>query len=189
MVLPITVFGHPTLKKVAQDIDKDYPELEKLISDMFDTMEGTGDGIGLAAPQVNKSIRLFVIDASDLEEHYPECKDFKKVFINAQITKRGGDDVIQEEACLSLPGLSEEVERPDEITITYYDENWKKYEETYSGMLSRIIQHEYDHLEGMVYTDHITPLQRMFMKKKLRNLSTGKTRPAYRVLLPPQRRK
>ncbi|MFA8449259.1 MAG: peptide deformylase [Bacteroidales bacterium] len=189
MILPITVYGHPTLKKVAKDIDKDYPELNTLIENMFDTMNNTGHGIGLAAPQINKSIRLFVIDARDLEDHFPEAKDFKKVFINAKITEYGDETDVIEEGCLSIPGLGEDVERPTKIKITYMNENWEQQEEVFEGYLARVVQHEYDHIEGKVYVDRIAPLRKMLIKKKLRNISLGKINPGYRIITPQIRKK
>ncbi|MFA8299613.1 MAG: peptide deformylase [Hyphomicrobiales bacterium] len=184
MILPITVIGHPTLKKVAQDIDKDYPNLGELIKNMYETMHHT-EGIGLAAPQVNKSIRLFIIDATPYEETFKETKGFKKTFINAKIVNRTGDIVTMDEGCISIPGIREDVDREETITIQYYDENWEYHEEEYSGIIARIIQHEYDHIDGILFTDRISPLKKMLLRTKIRNISTGKTKAFYKVLLPP----
>lgn len=188
MILPITIFGHPTLKKVANDIDADYPELNELIENMWETMYHA-QGVGLAAPQINKSIRLFVIDATVLADELPEAADFKKVFLNAHITERNEDFVSHDEGCLSVPGVRESVSRPDKISITYYDENWVKHEEEYEGYLARIIQHEYDHIDGILFTDRVAPLRKMLIKKQLKNLSLGKFNPDYKVILPPIKKK
>lgn len=188
MILPIVAYGHPTLKKVAQDIDADYPGLEKLIADMWETMYGA-NGVGLAAPQVNKSIRLFVIDATPYAEEYPETNGFKKIFINAHILEETGEEIEINEGCLSLPGMSEEVSRKPKITISYVDENFQPHHETYEGFIARVIQHEYDHIEGVLYVDRITPFRRMLLKGKLRDISEGKVDVEYRMIFPALRRK
>jgi peptide deformylase len=188
MILPIVAYGHPTLKKVAQDIESSYPGLEKLIEDMWETMYGA-NGVGLAAPQVNKSIRLFVIDATPYAEEYPETNGFKKVFINAHIFEETGEEIEINEGCLSLPGMSEEVSRKPKIVIKYVDENFVPHEETYEGFIARVIQHEYDHIEGVLYVDRITPFRRMLLKGKLRDISEGKVDVEYRMIFPALRRK
>ncbi len=156
MILPIYVYGHPVLRKVAEDIEKDYKGLDKLIADMFDTMYNA-DGIGLAAPQVGKPVRIFVIDGSPLEEDEPDMANFKKVFINAHIVEKEGEVVEMTEGCLSIPNLREEVEREERIRITYYDQDWKFHDEVYEGFLARVIQHEYDHLDGVLFPDKLNP--------------------------------
>ncbi|MDR3704422.1 MAG: peptide deformylase [Paludibacteraceae bacterium] len=181
MVYPIYLYGNPVLRKQAQPIDKDYPELKQFISDMFDTLYKAEDGIGLAAPQVGKSIRLFVIDLSLLAEDKPEYKGWKKVFINAEITERFGDNVSMDEGCLSIPGLTETVSRKKSIIIKYVDENFEEHEETYSGYPARVIQHEYDHIDGHVYIDHISPIRRQLIKSKLNNIAKGKVSCHYKV--------
>ncbi|MCT4614686.1 MAG: peptide deformylase [Marinifilaceae bacterium] len=196
MILPITIYGHPVLRKIAKDIDNEYPDLENFINNMWETMYYS-DGVGLAAPQVGKSIRMFVIDYNpenedeDIAETDSDSnsdiidgnKPFKRCFINAQITERFGDEVIYPEGCLSIPGLNENVKRPDTITIEYYDENWVFHKETYTGFGARVIQHEYDHLEGKVYTDHIAPIRKRLIKGKLNSISKGKFKAKYRYIL------
>jgi len=188
MILPITAYGHPVLKKVAQDIDKDYPELEQFIKDMFETMY-FAEGVGLAAPQVNKSIRVFVMDASHYADEIPEAKDFKKIFINAHITERSGDEKLVEEGCLSIPHIREEVWRKNDIRIEYYDENWQFHNETYSGMIARIIQHEYDHLDGILFVDKVSMLRKTLLKRKLQDISTGNVKTDYKMIFPPLKKK
>ncbi|MFA8449260.1 MAG: peptide deformylase [Bacteroidales bacterium] len=188
MILPVAVYGHPVLKKQAKHIDKDYPLLNELIDNMFETMYNA-EGVGLAAPQINKSIRLFIIDATPLEKHFEEAKDFIKVFINAQIEERTGNTVSHDEGCLSIPGIREEVKREDEIIISYYDKNWVKHKEKYKGYIARVIQHEYDHIEGILFTDKILPLRKVLLKSKLRNISSGKINPGYKIIIPPVKQK
>lgn len=183
MILPIVAYGHPTLKKKADDIDKDYPELEQLINDMWETMY-EASGVGLAAPQVNKSIRLFIIDASPYGEDHPVTKDFKKVFINAHIIEETGEDWTMGEGCLSLPGMNEDVSRKPELTIEYVDELFQFHRETYDGILARIIQHEYDHIDGILYVDRLTPFKKMLLKGKLRDISEGKVDVDYKMTFP-----
>jgi len=188
MILPITAYGHPVLKKVAQDIDKDYPELEQFIKDMFETMY-FAEGVGLAAPQVNKSIRVFVMDASHYADEIPEAKDFKKIFINAHITERSGDEKLVEEGCLSIPHIREEVWRKNDIRIEYYDENWQFHNETYSGMIARIIQHEYDHLDGVLFVDKVSMLRKTLLKRRLQDITTGNVKTDYKMIFPPLKKK
>lgn len=186
MILPIYVYGHPVLRKVAEDIEKDYKGLDKLIADMFDTMYNA-DGIGLAAPQVGKPVRIFVIDGSPLEEDEPDMANFKKVFINAHIVEKEGEVVEMTEGCLSIPNLREEVEREERIRITYHDQDWKLHDEVYEGFLARVIQHEYDHLDGVLFPDKLTPLRRRLLKGKLSDISKGRFEADYRTILPGQR--
>lgn len=184
MILPITAYGHPTLKKTGEEISKDYPELDKLIEDMFETMYYS-NGVGLAAHQINRAIRLFVLDPAPFQEGYPDIEPDKRVFINAYITNREGEEVDFEEGCLSVPGIHEPVRRPTSITISYYDENWEYHEnEKIDGILARIIQHEYDHTEGMLFIEHLPNLKRILLKGKLRDISTGKADVDYKMILP-----
>jgi peptide deformylase len=183
MIYPIVVFGHPILRKVAVEIDRDYPGLEQLIPDLFETMYYS-DGLGLAAPQIGKSIRIFVIDGKPIAEDEPELADFKKVFINAHITERSADLVPMNEGCLSIPGLREEVIRESRIRINYYDETWTYHDEVFEGYKARIIQHEYDHLDGIMFVDKITPIRKRLIKGKLTAISKGKFEADYRTILP-----
>jgi peptide deformylase len=182
MILPITIYGHPVLRKVAKDIDKDYPDLEKFMENMWQTMY-FADGVGLAAPQVGRSIRMFVLDCSNFEDEEPELEGFKKMFINAQITERTGEEWSMSEGCLSIPGLNEDVTRLETIRIEYYDENWAFHDEEYSGFAARVIQHEYDHLDGIMFTDHCSPLRKRLLKSKLTGISKGKFDAKYRFNL------
>jgi peptide deformylase len=195
MILPIVVYGDPVLRKVAEDIDKDYPNLDQLIKDMFETMYGAS-GVGLAAPQVGKAIRLFVIDTEpfvndeddedyDENEFTPEerkqLKAFKKVFINARILNEEGEPWKFREGCLSIPKIREEVLRKDTITIEYYDEKFKQHTETYDGLIARVIQHEYDHIQGVLFTDKISPFIRKLISGKLSDISKGKVSADYKI--------
>ena len=181
MKYPIVVYGDPVLKKKAVDIVQGEIDLEELVEDMFETMYGAS-GVGLAAPQIGKSIRLFIVDGAPLEEE--EVADFKKVFINPIILEETGDDFVFEEGCLSIPHIREEVERPEKLTIRYLNENWEEKEEVYDGMKARIIQHEYDHIEGVLFTDRLTPFKRRLLKGKLQNISKGKVKTDYRISFP-----
>lgn len=186
MIYPIVVYGHPILRKVAEEIDKDYPGLDQLISDMFETMYYS-DGLGLAAPQIGKSIRLFVIDGKPVSEDEPELADFKQVFINAHITERSADLVPMTEGCLSIPNLREEVQRESRIKINFYDENWVYHEEVYEGYKARIVQHEYDHLDGILFTDKLSPIRKRLLKGKLMAITKGNFEADYRTILPGER--
>ncbi len=187
MILPVTAYGHPTLKRVAENIDKDYEGLDQLIVDMFDTMYRTV-GVGLAAPQINKSIRLFVIDLSPYSDEYPELKDFKKVFFNAQITERWGEEYFFNEGCLSVPDIHEDVSRPESIKIEYYDDEWNFYEETFSGVAARVIQHEYDHLEGILFVDRLSSIRKTLLRKKLADISAGRINIKYKMIFPKKKK-
>lgn len=182
MIKPVYVYGSPVLRRVAKDIAPDYPKLKELIADMFETMYHS-DGIGLAAPQVGLSIRLFVIDGSPLSEDNPELEGFKKVFINAHITQRIGEDTLYNEGCLSIPNIREDVERPESIVIKYVDENFTPHEEQYDGVAARIIQHEYDHLDGILFTDKVSTIRKQLLKSKLNAISKGKFSASYKVKL------
>lgn len=180
MILPVYVYGQPVLRKVAEEIDEDYEGLAQLIDDMFETMYHS-EGIGLAAPQIGKSIRLFTIDATPMEEDFPELKDLKKTFINAEIVEREGENVVENEGCLSLPNIREDVTRPSKIRIVYDDENFVEHDEVYEGFAARVIQHEYDHIEGTLFIDHLSPLKKRFLKSKLNAIANGKVNINYRI--------
>lgn len=183
MKYPVTVYGDPLLRKKAKTIDKNHPELDEIIENMWETMYYS-DGVGLAAPQVGMSIRMFVIDASSGADEEPELEGFKKVFINPEIVETKGEEWTMNEGCLSLPEIREDVERPDEVTIKYQDENFAEHTETYKGFAGRVIQHEYDHLEGVLFVDHLSPLRKRLLKSKLLAISKGKVRPHYRIKVP-----
>lgn len=183
MFLPIVVYGHPILRKVSEDITMDYPDLEKFIQDMFYTMDES-DGVGLAAPQVGRNIRIFTVDANAFIEKDPDCEGFRKVFINAHILERWGEEIIRNEGCLSVPGIHEDVKRFEHIRIAYMNEKGEQLEEEYSGIKAWIIQHEYDHLEGILFTDHLSPLKKRLLKSKFNQISTGKLNAHYRTILP-----
>jgi len=186
MILPIIAYGDPVLKRKADEIDKKHPKLGKLIADMFETMYNA-HGVGLAAPQVGKSIRLFVVDASPFAEGKdgdPSCKDFKRVFINPIIFEEQGEKWEFEEGCLSIPGIREDVMRKPIVKIEYYDENWELYEEELDGFPARIIQHEYDHIEGILFFEHIHVFRRSLLKGKLLDISKGKVDVDYKMRFP-----
>ncbi|MFV0346102.1 MAG: peptide deformylase [Bacteroidales bacterium] len=186
-IYPIYVYGNSLLREVAKPISKDYEGLQDLIEDMFQTMYKS-EGVGLAAPQIGKSIRIFVVDATAAaDEENPELADFKKVFINPEILELSGDEWNMSEGCLSIPKLNEDVSRPDIVRIRYVDENFEEHEETYKGYAGRIIQHEYDHLEGRMFVDHLSPLRKKLIKKKLSKISSGETVAAYKTILPKKR--
>ncbi|MCX7986536.1 MAG: peptide deformylase [Bacteroidales bacterium] len=180
MIYPIYVYGQPVLREVAKEIEPDYPNLQQLIADMFDTMKAS-DGIGLAAPQIGLSIRLFVIDASPMADEDPQLNDFRKVFINAEIIETWGDEVIYNEGCLSLPGIREDIKRHSNIRIRYVDENFIPHEEVYDGFRARVIQHEYDHIEGILLIDRIAPLRKKLLKRKLTDISKGLVEANYKI--------
>ena len=183
MILPIVAYGDPILKKEAEEVEKDYPGLQELIDNMFKTMYNA-EGVGLAAPQVAKSIRLFILDASPFEEEEPKLKDFKKVFINPIIVEESGKIWAFNEGCLSIPGIREDVNRQPKITIEYYDRDFNLIEETYEGLAARVIQHEYDHVDGILFTDHINPLKRKLLNSRLNNISKGNVKVSYRMKFP-----
>ncbi|NLA48967.1 MAG: peptide deformylase [Bacteroidales bacterium] len=188
MTYPIVVYGHPVLRKTAEDIGKDYPELQQLIDDLFETMYRS-EGVGLAAPQIGKSIRLFIIDGTPYAEERPEFANFKKVFINARITEKSGDPELMKEGCLSIPNLREEVSRDGHIRIQYHDRDWVFHDETYEGFIARVIQHEYDHLDGILFTDRVSPLRKKLIRGKLNAISKGKFEADYQTILPARKLK
>lgn len=190
MILPITAYGDPVLKTKAKEITPDYPKLKELIDNMFDTMYGA-HGVGLAAPQVGLSIRLFVVDASPMaddeeytEEEVNQLKNFKKVFINPQITEETGIEWDFNEGCLSIPDVREDVKRKSALSITYQDENFVLHTENYEGVAARIIQHEYDHIEGILFTDKLSPFKKRLLKGKLTNISKGNIKVDYKMRFP-----
>lgn len=195
MILPIVAYGDPVLKVKAKDIPEDYPNLDELIDNMFETMYNAY-GVGLAAPQIGLPIRMFLVDTSPFaddeeltEEEQNELKDFKKVFINAQITEEDGDEWAFNEGCLSIPDVREDVYRQPKITITYKDENFKTYTETFEGLIARVIQHEYDHIEGILFTDKLSSFKKRLIKSKLNNISKGKISVDYKMRFPNQKKR
>ena len=183
MIYPVTVYGDPVLRKVATDIPTDYEGLETLINDMFETMYNA-DGVGLAAPQIGLSKRIFIVDLSPLEKEDPILKDFKKAFINAKIIEKDGDEKLMEEGCLSIPGIHEDVMRKNRIRIKYLDESLTEHDEVYTGYPARVLQHEYDHLDGIMFVDHCSPFKKKLLKGKLTDISKGKTNANYRIRIP-----
>jgi len=192
MILPIVAYGSPILKKVAEEIDENYKGLPELIANMFETMY-EASGVGLAAPQIDRSIRLFIVDASpfaeleegeELDPMAAGLEGFKKVFINPIIEHEEGEEWGFNEGCLSIPNIREEVFRKSKIKITYFDEKWNFHEDEYDGFAARIIQHEYDHIEGVLFTDYLSPLKKRVLKKKLTNISKGETDITYRMKFP-----
>ncbi|MDE5850057.1 MAG: peptide deformylase [Muribaculaceae bacterium] len=181
MLLPIYLYGHPVLRAETEEITPEYPDLKKLIADMWETMYNS-EGVGLAAPQIGRSIRLIVLDGSVLAEDFPECKDSKMVLINPELDViEDMEPVSRAEGCLSIPGLSENVKRVEHVRLNWLDEDFVEHEKEFTGFLSRIIQHEYDHLEGQVYTDHISPIRKQLVRSKLGNIAKGKVRCDYRT--------
>jgi peptide deformylase len=181
MILPIYIYGQPVLRKVAEDIQPDYPELRSLIDDMWETL-AQSEGIGLAAPQIGRAIRLVVIDLDPLSEDLPEYKDFKRVYINPHILEYDDSKTdTSEEGCLSLPAIHEKVSRPTRIRVTWMDENFEAHDEWIEGYLARVMQHEFDHLDGKMFVDHISPLRRQLIKSKLKSLTLGRYRCGYRT--------
>lgn len=195
MILPIVAYGDPVLKKKATDITKDYPSFDSLLVNMFETMYNAF-GVGLAAPQIGLPIRLFLVDTTpfsedeDLsEEEQNSLKNFKRVFINAKITKEEGDEWAFNEGCLSIPDVREDVFRQPKITIEYVDENFKPHKEIFEGLIARVIQHEYDHIEGVLFTDKLSSLKKRLIKSRLSNISKGKINVDYRMRFPDQKKR
>ena len=188
MTYPIVAYGHPNLRKIAVEIDKDYPELDTLIESMYESMYQS-NGVGLAAPQINKSIRLFVIDATPFSEEAQVEIEFKEVFINAHIVEESGEKWAFNEGCLSVPGINEDVMRHPKLRIQYYDGNWEYHDEVFEGVLARVIQHEYDHLEGKLFVDHLSGLRKTMLKGKLADIAKGKTNADYRMIFPKLKKK
>ncbi len=188
MFLPVTAYGHPVLRKLAKEIDKEYPKLNELIDDMFDTMS-LSSGVGLSAPQINLSIRLFVIDAAPFANKYPSAKDFKRIFINAKKIEEKGNEWLFKEGCLSIPGINEEISRKSNIRMQYYDENFKFHDENFDGLPARIIQHEYDHTQGILFVDRLSTLKKMLIRKKLNGISKGIVDVSYKMIFPLKKKK
>lgn len=185
MILPIVAYGTPVLREETEEIDKNYPDLKLLIEDMWETMYAS-KGVGLAAPQIGKAIRLFVIDASGFNEDgdHPELEGFKRVFINPIIVEETGKEWKFEEGCLSIPGIREDVSRKPKVTIEYYNEKFELIEETIDGIAARVVQHEYDHIEGVLFTDKINPLRKRLIKGKLNDIAKGNIKVNYRMKFP-----
>ena len=192
MILPIVAYGDPILKKECDEIDENHPDLDVLIADMFETMY-KAKGVGLAAPQIGKSIRMFIVDGSPFaeteegEEEDPRAagiEDFKKVFINPIIEEEDGKEWSFEEGCLSIPKIRENVTRKPDVVVSYYDQNWTLHEEKFTGYAARIIQHEFDHIEGILFTDYLTPLKRKLLQNKLKNITTGQIDVDYKMSFP-----
>lgn len=195
MILPILAYGDPTLRKMGKEISKEYPKLDILLENMFETMYAA-KGIGLAAPQIGLPIRLFIVDATPFEddEEYSEeerefFSTFKQVFINAKIIEETGDEWAFNEGCLSIPDIREDVFRNEDIIIEYYDEEFNKYTKKFNGIVARIIQHEFDHIEGVLFTDKLSPLKKRIIKGKLANISKGKIEIDYRMRFPNAKKK
>ncbi len=197
MILPVVAYGDPVLRKLGAEIDKDYPELKKLIADMYETMYASS-GVGIAAPQVGKAIRLFIVDTKPFvngerdedeeDEFTPEEREqlgnLQKTFINASIIKEEGEEWVFNEGCLSIPKIREDVKRKPKIHIQYYDEDFNFFDETYEGIAARVIQHEYDHIQGKLFTDRISPLRRRLLQGKLNDISKGKVKVTYKMRFP-----
>lgn len=180
MIYPIVIFGSETLRKPSEKLTPDYPELPKLIEDMFLTMSAA-EGVGLAAPQIGKNIRLFVVDCTPWADEDEACDGFRRAFLNPEIYEVSEQTDLFNEGCLSLPGLHEDVRRPIAIRMRYQDENFVEHDEAFDGYRARVIQHEYDHLEGKVFTDRLSPLRRQLLKSKLLAMAKGKYRCAYKT--------
>lgn len=180
MVMPVIAYGHPVLKKVGKEIDPEYPKLDTLIENMWETMYNA-KGIGLAAPQVGLSIRMFMVDTAQIKKDDDEGDEtgIKKVFINAKMLDESGEEWAYEEGCLSIPNINGDVSRKENIKISYYDENFVEHIEEYDGMNARVIQHEYDHIEGKLFVDKLSPLKRRMIQRKLDNIRKGKARAEY----------
>ncbi|MFV0290097.1 MAG: peptide deformylase [Mangrovibacterium sp.] len=183
MIYPITAYGDPVLRKETENIEQNSPELQQLIADMFETMYHA-EGVGIAAPQIGKPIRLFVVDTTPMTEDDEEEEDLKGAFINPEILEYYGDEWNMEEGCLSIPGIHETVSRPEFIKINYLDENFEEHIRVFEGYAARVIQHEYDHLEGELFIDHVGALRKRIIKSKLMNITKGSVHTKYRMSLP-----
>ncbi|MBT3545408.1 MAG: peptide deformylase [Saprospiraceae bacterium] len=183
MVLPIYAFGHPVLKKVGEDINTDYEGLSDLLDNMWETMYHA-DGVGLAAPQIGRAIRIFLVDTVQTMKEGEEDKGIKIAFINARIVDESGEPWSYEEGCLSIPNIRGEVSRPESVTITWVDENWKEQKETFKGINARVIQHEYDHIEGHLFTEKLKPLKKKLISRKLEAIKKGNVKIQYRMKFP-----
>jgi len=189
MILPVVAYGHPVLRKMCEDITPDYPELEKLIADMWETMYHSS-GVGLAAPQINRPIRMFVVDTEQIVENfdetdkkeYPNEKPIKQTFINAHILETSGEEWAYNEGCLSIPKIREDVYRAEKVKLRYMDENFHEYIQEFDGITARVILHEYDHIDGKLFIDYLKPIKKRLIKKKLSDISNGKVKTDYRML-------
>lgn len=179
MILPMYIFGQPVLRKVADDVEENYPNLKELIKNMFETLRNS-EGVGLAAPQVGLSIRLFIVDLDCLSEEHPEYKGFLKTFINPEIVEESEEMVSYEEGCLSIPGIHENVKRPKKVLVNYLDEDFNEHEEWFDEFPARVIQHEYDHLEGKLFVDRIGPLRKQMLRSKLVGMTKNKFSASYK---------
>ncbi len=180
MILPIYIYGQPILRKVTIDVTPDYPNLKELIQNMFETMD-KADGVGLAAPQIGLPIRIVVVNLDPLSDEFPEFKNFRQVYLNAHIIEISGEDKLMEEGCLSLPGIHESVKRKEKIRVTYMDENFVEHDEIVEGYLARIMQHEFDHLDGKMFIDHLSPLRKQMIRGKLKDMLKGKAVCSYKI--------
>ena len=188
MIFPIVAYGSPVLRKVAKDISTDYPELELFLADMWETMYYS-NGVGLAAPQINKDIRVFVIDSkqifesmeSDEKKSYPDAPGYKGVFINPKVIELAGEEWPYNEGCLSIPKIREDVYRPEAVTLQFLNEKFEPCEQTFHGITARVIQHEYDHLEGKLFIDYLKPLKKKLLQSKLNDISKGKIKVDYKM--------
>ncbi len=191
MVFPIVAYGAAVLRKMSKDIKPDYPGLKTLIEDMWETMYASS-GVGLAAPQINKDIRLFVMDSAQIFENleddeknvYPDAPGIKKVFINAHVISFEGEEWAYNEGCLSIPKIREDVFRPETVTLKYMDENFKEHTDTFNGITARVIQHEYDHIDGKLFIDYLKPLRKKLLQGKLNDISKGKVKMDYKMIFP-----
>ncbi len=191
MIFPIVAYGHPVLRKVAADITPDYPGLPKLIEDMWETMYSSA-GVGLAAPQINKDIRLFVVDTVQMfsgmkeseRKEFSDAPGIKGVFINAHVMELNGDEWLYNEGCLSIPKIREDISRHSIVALQYLDEHFQTHQTIFQGLTARVILHEYDHLEGKLFIDHVSPLKRKLMRGKLSDISKGKIKVDYKMLFP-----
>lgn len=182
MIYPVIAYGDPVLKRPAEPVAKEHPELQKLIDDMFETMYNA-NGVGIAAPQIGKSIRLFIVDGSAFEDE-PDMENFKQTYINPQLLEADGEPWAYEEGCLSIPNVRQDVNRPERIRIKYFDRDWKAQEDVLEGLKARIVQHEFDHIEGILFTDHLTTFKKRLLKGKLSNISKGKVDVDYKMKFP-----
>jgi peptide deformylase len=191
LILPIVAYGHPVLRKIASNIEAGHPGLDKLIEDMWETMYAS-NGVGLAAPQINRDIRLFVVDSAQMfanmdekeKAEYPGDEGVKAVFINAHIEEQEGDEWAYNEGCLSIPKIREDIYRQEIVTLSYVDENFQSHTNTFTGLSARVILHEYDHIEGKLFIDYISPLKRKLMKGKLNDITKGKIKVDYKMSFP-----
>ena len=180
MILPIYTYGNPVLRKVAEPVTADYPNLKELVNNMYETMVHA-EGVGLAAPQIGLPVQLFVVDLAPLKEEHPKLGDFRVTFINPEILEESEEEVAYDEGCLSIPGISETVVRPEYIKIRYFDVDFNEHILELDDFKARVVQHEYDHLEGHLFTDRIKPLRRQLLKSKLTNIAKGKTECKYKI--------